>query len=346
MSDFLDRLGLTQPIIQAPMAGGFTSPDFVAAVSAEGAQGSLGAAYMTAEQIGDAVARIRSLTGRPFGINLFSGGYATRSDVDPAPMLALFAEIHAELGLPAPVLPKLAKDPFAAQLPAVLEAQPRVFSFTFGLPPAAAIAALKARDIVILGTATNVAEAKALADLGVDAIVAQGEEAGGHRGTFIGSFEDAMVPTLDLVSQIKAAFAIPVIAAGGLMDGRDIAKALAHGAVAAQLGTAFIACPEAGTAQTHKQALLNAKTDTTEITRAYSGRPARGLHTAFMARTKPEFILPFPQQNDLTRPMRGAAAKLGKADYLSLWAGRGVTRSRALPLKDLVRTLAAELQAA
>ncbi len=342
-NDFLQRLGIEHPIIQAPMGGGFTPPELVAVVSNAGALGSLGAPYLTPAQIAEAAAKIRALTDKPFNLNLFAGGYAAESRTDPAPVLALLGAIHDKLGIPPPVLPPLAPSPFDAQLEAVLEARPKVFSFTFGIPAAPALARLKQRGIVILGTATTVGEAQLLAAVGVDAVVAQGEEAGAHRGTFAGPFEDAMVPTLELVDAIVRNVTIPVIASGGLMDGRDIAAALKRGAVAAQLGTAFLACPECGASKTHKDALLSARTDTTVITRAFSGRQARGLRNAYIDAVKSDMILPFPQQNDLTRPMRGAAAKQDKADYLSLWAGRGVTRIRQMPAADLVKTLVAEI---
>ena len=345
-SEFLQRLGIAHPIIQAPMGGGFTPPDLVAAVSNAGALGSLGAPYLSPAQITEAAEKIRALTDRPFTVNLFAGGYAAPSHIDPAPMLALLGEVHEKLGIPPPVLPPLSPSPFEAQLEAVLAARPKVFSFTFGIPDAGSIARLKQQGIVILGTATTVGEAQLLAAVGVDAVVAQGEEAGAHRGTFAGPFEDAMVPTLDLVEAIARTVNIPVVASGGLMEGREIAAALKRGAIAVQLGTAFLACPECGAPAAHKRALLEAGQDTTVITRAFSGRQARGLRNAFIDAVKPDMILPFPQQNDLTRPMRGAAAKKDQPDYLSLWAGRGVARIRQMPAAELVRSLVAEIVSA
>jgi nitronate monooxygenase len=246
--------------------------------------------------------------------------------------------------LPAPVLPAPRADPFAAQLEAVLEERPPAFSFTFGIPSPAQIAALKARGIAVTGTATTVEEARLLAQAGVDAIAAQGAEAGAHRGSFAAPFADSMVPIATLVRDICASVALPVIASGGIMDGRDVAAALKLGADAVQLGTAFLPCPESGAPAAYKRALLAAKTDTTVITRAFSGRPARGLTNGFIAMVagKEGAILPFRQQNDLTRPMRNEAGKQGAPDFISLWAGQGVTRSRAMPAADLVATLLAE----
>ncbi|HXP72603.1 MAG TPA: nitronate monooxygenase [Stellaceae bacterium] len=345
---FLRSLGVELPIIQAPMGGGPSTPELVAAVSNAGGLGSLGAPYLTPEQILDAVRRVRALTDKPFVVNLFAGAYLTENAVDPAPMLALLEEAHAVLGLLPPVLPVLPPDPFPAQLAAVLEARPPVFSFTFGIPRPQDIARLRARDIAIVGTATTVEEARHLEAAGVDGVLAQGAEAGAHRGTFSGSFEASMISTLDLVRSISGAVKLPVTASGGLMDGGDIAGALKAGAAAAALGTAFLACPESGASEAHKRAVLGARADTTVITRAFSGRPARGIANAFIAtlRTREAAILPYPLQNALTRAMRAAAAQRGESGFLSLWAGTGVARARSLPAGELVSRLAAELSAA
>ncbi len=347
-SDFLRDLGIQHPIIQAPMAGGPATPELIAAVCDAGALGSLGAAYSTPEQIAADVKKVRSLTEKPFNVNLFAGGYAPETNVDAAPMLALLAEIHQALHLPLPTLPAWPKNPFAEQLQAVVEARPTVFSFTFGIPDSHAMARLKKAGIAMLGTATTVEEGKMLQASGVTAIVAQGAEAGSHRGTFLGSFESAMIPTLELLQSLRAAVSAPIIASGRLMDGRDIAKVLARGAVAAQLGTAFLTCPEAGTSEAYRRAILAARTDTTVITRAFSGRPARGLLNTFIAKLEghEKIILPFPLQNALTRPMRNAAAQLGESGYLSLFVGQGVTRARALPAAELIQRLVAEMREA
>jgi nitronate monooxygenase len=319
IAELLSRLGIEHPIILAPMGGGPGTPELVAAVSNASGLGSLGAAYMTPAETAQAVSRIRALTNRPFAINLFAGGRETDRAVDPAPM---------------------------QQLEAVIEARPAAFSFTFGIPAAGAVARLKELDIVIMGTATTVEEARLLLQAGVDAIVAQGSEAGAHRGTFAGAFEAAMVPTLDLVRGIGVAVPLPAIASGGLMDGGDIAQVIQAGASAAQLGTAFLACPESGASEAYKRAILDAREDTTVITRAFSGRPARGLANDFIQRVVGlgEIILPYPLQNMLTRAMRTAAAKHGDAGYLSLWAGQGVARARAMPAGELVRRLVEELE--
>jgi nitronate monooxygenase len=343
-NEFLKLLDIEHPIIQGPMGGGPSTPELVAAVSNAGGLGSLGAAYLTPDQISDAIRRTRALTSRPFNVNLFAGGWNIDQTHDAGPMLERLAEVHEKLGLPAPVAPTPTPDPFPSQLEAVLDARPPIFSFTFGIPDRDQVSRLKSRGIIILGTATTVEEARCLEQAGVDAVVAQGSEAGAHRGTFLDPsemFDSSMIPTLDLVRATAGAVSLPVIATGGLMDGRDIVAALKAGAAAAQLGTAFLACPESGASEVYKRAILAAKQDTTVVTRAFSGRPARGLRNTFIARLdgRPNHILPYPLQNALTRHMRTAAAQQGLPDYLSLWAGQGVARARAMPAGDLVASL-------
>ncbi len=348
LGGLLDRLGLTTPIIQAPMAGGATTPALLAAVSNAGALGSLGAAYLKPDQITEQIAQVRALTSRPFNVNIFAGGYTTTFTGNAQPMLHLLSEAHAKLGIAPPQLPTLPPDPFHAQLDAILQAHPAVVSFTFGIPIAATIQRIQACGILVIATATTAAEAEYAQQAGADAVVAQGSEAGARRGTFLALFDSSMVPTLALVEQIRRVASIPVIASGGLMDGRDIARCLALGAVAVQLGTAFLACPECGISPSYKQALLSARTDTTVVTRAYSGRPARGLVNEFIEelRGREDTILPYPLQNALTRPMRNAAAQQGEAGYQSLWAGQGVARMRAMGAAELVRKLTEELHEA
>jgi len=344
-SDFLKRLGIANPIIQGPMGGGPSTPELVAAVSTAGGLGSLGAAYLSPDQIVETIRRIRSLSSAPFQVNLFAGGWDANARGDSTAILEILREIHQELRLPAPEAPVGKPDPFPDQFAALLEARPAVFSFTFGIPRAEDLARLRERGIVILGTATTVAEAKLVADAGVDAIVAQGAESGAHRGTFAGPFDQSMVPTLELVRQIAGLVDLPVIAAGGLMDGRDIRAALEAGASAVALGTAFLVTPESGAPAAHKRAILDSTVDNTVVTSAFSGRPARGIPNTFVRRLaeRPDAILPYPLQNALTRVMRGAAALQGRAEFLSLWAGQGLARARAMPAGDLVKKLLEEI---
>ena len=283
---FLQRLGIENPILLAPMAGSGGTPELAAAVSNAGGLGAWGGAYSKPDGIAAAIRRMRQLTKRPFNINLFAGGYDGDRQVDPQPMLSIVREVHAKLGLPPPVLPPVPSNPFDEQLEAVLEERPPVFSFTFGVPSSVQISALKQRGIAVIGTATTVLEGRQLAEAGVDAIVAQGAEAGAHRGTFAAPFEESMAPLVQLVRGICESIALPVIASGGIMDGRDAAAAMKLGAAAVQLGTAFLPCPESGASPAYKRALLTAKNDVTVITRAFSGRPARGITNGFIAMVK------------------------------------------------------------
>jgi nitronate monooxygenase len=336
-------LGVEHGIIQAPMAGA-TTPELVAAVSNAGGLGMLPGAYQTPEQIADSIAATRRLTSRPFGVNLFAGGDEPDEGVDAGPMLAMLAEIHTELGIPAPSMPEGHAIPFDAQLEAVLEAEVAIFSFTMGIPSADQMAAMRARGMTTIGTATTVTEARQLAAAGVDAVVAQGSEAGAHRGTFAGPIEAALIGTLALVPQIVDAVSLPVIASGGIMDGRGIVAVEALGAAGVQMGTAFLTCQEAGIAAAWREAIFNARESDTTLTRAFSGRVARGIANAFIERVEqqPEAILPFPMQNGLTRPLRNAAAARGDARYLSLWVGQGAPLARDTSASELVARLVRE----
>jgi nitronate monooxygenase len=342
--NFASSLGIQHPIILAPMAGAASTPELVAAVSNAGGLGSFGAGYMTPAQIAETIAQIRALTSRPFAMNLFAGGFDGTGTRDAARILALMAPHHARLGLPPPPTPDDFLPPFAEQAQVIIDAQVPVFSFTFGIPAPEIIAKAKARGIKLMGTATTVAEARALHAAGVDAIVGQGSEAGAHRGTFLAACEDSLIGTMALVPQIVDATPLPVIASGGIMDGRGIVAAAALGASAVQMGTAFLACPESGAAEVYKAAVLAARDDATILTRAFSGRMARGLANSFTIEMKahPQDLLRYPAQNNLTRPMRTAAAKQGLADYLSLWAGQAAPLARAMPAADLVALLVRE----
>ncbi|HXU71743.1 MAG TPA: nitronate monooxygenase [Polyangia bacterium] len=339
-TDVQRLLGVALPIIQAPMAGGPDTPALAAAVSNAGGLGSLGCAYLTPEKIDAVVADVRQRTERPFALNLFIRADEPDDAAARERVLPPLGDFRRELGLPAE--PGLAPPPppFEAQLEAVLRARPRVFSFTFGAPTREVVAALQQERIVVVGTATSVDEAEALAALGVDAVCAQGAEAGGHRGTFLGRFEDALVGTMALVPQLVARVRVPVIAAGGIMDGGAIRAALALGAAAVQLGTAFLVCPEAGTAAPHREALASARR--TVVTRAFSGRAARGIRNRFSDAFERLEAAPFPQQQRLTAELRAAAVAAGRTDLMQMWAGQAAPLVRAMPAAALVETLARE----
>ncbi|RJF82176.1 nitronate monooxygenase [Azospirillum cavernae] len=347
--ELLARLGLRSPIIQAPMAGGGDSAALVAAVNEAGGFGFVGAAYLTPAQLTERARDIRSRTALPFGVNLFAPQpEPTASAALTEAAVARVAGFYAELGLPAPSAPAYPGDSFATLVPAMLDSGAAIFSVTFGLPPADVVSAAKTRGMRVMGTATTVAEALALEQAGVDAVIAQGAEAGGHRGGFIGDPAANLIGAMALVPQIVDAVGVPVIASGGIMDGRGIAAALALGATAVQLGTVFLTCDEAGIPEVHKQAILDAAIldaaeDQTRLTRAFSGRPARGLVNRFMEtvedRERPDAVLPFPLQNALTRPLRAAAGQQGRAEFLSLWAGQGAPMARRRPAGEVVAAL-------
>lgn len=345
-NDLTRRLGIDHPVIQAPMAGGTTTPELVAAVSNAGGLGSIGAGYMPAQALTDAIARTRELTDRPFAVNLF---IPRPFDVDTdrvAQANARLDTFRRELSIERPEPPTQYEQPFEDQFDAVAAAGVPVFSFTFGQLGAAHIQRLQKAGTTVVGTATTVAEARALAQDGVDVIVAQGAEAGGHRGTFLGPFEQALIGTMALVPQVVDAVDVPVIASGGIMDGRGLAAAIALGAQGVQMGSAFLTCPESGAKPAHKKALLDCGERATVVTRAFSGKPARGLANRFIADMSPlEAALPdYPVQNAWTKDIRTAAGQAGDDAFMSLWAGQAAALSRALPAGELLARLIADYE--
>jgi nitronate monooxygenase len=352
-------LGIELPIIQAPMAGAnATPPALVAAVSNAGGLGFIGAAYMSPDEIAEQAAAVRRLTARPFGINLFAPLDAPSANADggrvsapdPGAAIARLRGYHEELGLPAPAAPSPPRVRFDEQFEAVVRSGARAFSFTFNALASEHIAGARSRGLYVMGTATTVNEALILVERGVDAVVAQGSEAGGHRGTFAAPFEMAMIGTMALVPQVVDAVPVPVVASGGIMDGRGIAAALALGASAVQMGTAFLTCEECGAASSYKDLITQTPAESTRLTRAFSGRPARGIVNRVMREI--EFaadagaILPYPDQNSLTRAMRSAAAAQDRTEYLSLWAGQGAPLARRQSAAALMQRLSNGLDAA
>jgi nitronate monooxygenase len=333
------RLFDLPPVWMAPMAGEAASAALVAAISAGGGFGQLGAAYLAPARIGEIATDIRARTDQPFGINLFCPQPWLRDDPALDAYLARLADWHAELGLPPPVRPERFEEDFDAQLDATIAARPAVISFVMGDPGVARVAALKAQGFKVLGTATQVSEGRMLQASGVDAVVAQGYEAGGHRGGFLGRPEGALIGTLALVPQLVDALDIPVLAAGGVADARGVAAAQALGASAVTVGTAFLLVDECPLSPAYRAALLAATDADSTLTQAFSGRYARGLANRVTRELDGVALPAFPQPNAASRAMRQAAAKAGQADFLSLWAGQ------ALPLSRQPRK-AAELVAA
>jgi nitronate monooxygenase len=341
-----DLLAIEHPIIQAPMAGGPSTPELVAAVSQAGALGSFGHAYTAPPAMREEADAARRRTGRPININLFAAPVPDEPDA-AAQRAAIDAvrALYERRGVPVPerVPPPYAPD-LDAQIDAVCDIRPAVLTIHLGDLPAGTFARLRGLGMRIGSAATSVREARRLEELGADFIIAQGAEAGGHRGTFLGPAEHAMTGTLALVRQIVRAVRVPVVAAGGIMDGEGIAAALALGAQAAQLGTAFLLCPESGAPEAHRKAILAMDGDQTAITTAFSGKPARGVRNTFIETAERERwpLLPFPAQSKLTGPLRQASAKEGSPDFFSAWSGQAGSLGRALPAADLVRTLMAE----
>ncbi|KRE88366.1 2-nitropropane dioxygenase [Frateuria sp. Soil773] len=353
-ASFVRRVGIVHPLIQAPMAGA-TTPALAAAVSEAGGLGSLGAGYLEPEAILAQAADTRALTRRPFGVNLF----VLPDDFEPdmaavararARLDALMERegIEARTQLPARWAPR-----FSDQLAALREARPAVASFAFGLLSPAQLRELQALGIVVVGTATTAAETRAWAELGADAVCVQGAEAGGHRGTFLHAPDEAMVGLFALLPLALRAAAecapdMPVIAAGGIMDGRAMLAAEVLGAAASQLGTAFLGCPESAAAAAWKRDLPAAEDHRVTTIRSFSGRAARGLRNRYVEAMEGAMAeLPgYPALNALTAPLRRAAAQAGRGDLLSEWCGQAAALVRDLPAAELVAVLMDEYGAA
>lgn len=328
---------LRRPIVGAPMAGGISTPRLAAAVSDAGGLGFLAAGYREPEAVAAEVVELRRLTDRPFGLNIFAAGGEA---ADPAVVEEYAAHIGVEGELGEP---RHDDDHFDAKLALAAELAIPVVSFTFGAPTAAPIDALNAAGCAVWVTVTTPAEAEASLAAGADALVLQGFEAGGHRGTF-----DDLAPQdlglLTLLRLVAGITDIPLIASGGLFDGAGIAAVLVAGAAAAQLGTAFMLCPDAATSPAHRLAIeSDAPTD---ITRAFTGRRARGIVNRFMQEHGTAAPSAYPEIHHLTSPLRAAAKAGNDPDGFHLWAGQSHTRSRAIPAADLVDALAAETTAA
>lgn len=328
--------------------GGATTVALAAAVANARGFAILPCAYSSPEQIALDIASLRAATQRPFGVNLFIE--AQPYVVDAAAIARAhdrLGSFRAELGLEQPALAARPPEHYAAQIDAIVASRPAVFTFTFGIPNAGTLQRMREAGIVTIGTATTVAEARALARAGCDGIIAQGAEAGAHRGTFLGSVEASLVGTLALVPQIVDATSLPIIAAGGIGDGRGIAAVLALGARAAALGTTFLLARESGIAAAYRAALRSDAAANTVLTRAFSGRTARGIAnrvTRELAEST-DAIAPYPFQNAMTRDIRNAAAREGRAEFLSLWAGQAASLAREEDAATIVARLAREASA-
>jgi nitronate monooxygenase len=339
---------LRHPIVQAPMAGGVSVPQLAAAVSEAGGLGFLAAGYKTADGMYQEIKQLRGLTGRPFGVNVFmpQPEYADPAAVEVyAHQLAGEAAWYeTELGDPD----SGRDDGYEVKLAVLLDNPVPAVSFHFGIPAPEVLDSLRRAGTLTLVTATTADEALAVQNAGADAVIAQGVEAGGHQGSHrdIQENDGSGIGLLALVAQVRETVGIPIVAAGGLMRGSQIAAVLVAGASAAQLGTAFLVTSESGADPLHKQALTDPLFVRTELTRAFSGRPARGLVNRFMREHGPYAPAAYPEIHHLTSPLRKAAAKAGDAQGMALWAGQGHRLAREMPAGRLVEVLAAELEAA
>ena len=335
------QLGIRVPIVGAPMGGGPSSPALVAAVSDAGGLGSLAGGYLSPDRLRADIAAVRAATSKPFAVNLFCPTPATPTAEEIEMVLGVLEPYRVELGLPPrPTASGPWAEDFDAQVAVLVEERVPVTSFTFGLLPAEAVAALHDAGSRLIGTATTVDEAVSVVSSGADLVCAQGSEAGAHRGTFLADAEQSLVGTLALVPQVCDAVDVPVLAAGGIMDGRGVAAVLGLGAGAAQLGTAFLRCPEAGTAAPHRRALAAATETSTALTTAITGRMARGIENRLMRDLRDVAALPYPVMHTLTADLRRRAAERDDPELMSLWCGQGIRLGTELPAAELVRRLA------
>ncbi len=342
----LDLLRIEHPIIQAPMAG-FMDGNLVAAVSAAGGLGSLPCAMLTAEKIREEVSKIRVRPRKPINLNFFCHTAPVPNNARETAWRERLAPYYQEFDIdPAAPVPFSNRAPFdAALLDVVLETKPEVVSFHFGLPPAPLYDKLKREGFVVISSATTVAEARWLAERGVDAIIAQGFEAGGHRGMFLSENIFTQVGTLALVPQIADAVKVPVIASGGIADARGIAAAFALGASGVQIGSAYLLCPEAKVSAPHRAALKSARDDGTVLTNVMTGRPARGFITRIIREQGPVSDVPqFPLAAGALQPLRAKAEAQGSGDFSPLWSGQAAALGRELGAGELTAKLAAEAQ--
>lgn len=342
---FTRLTGARLPIICAPMAGGPTTPELVIATCDAGALGILSGAYTSPDTFRANIRQARAGTSGPFGVNLLLPEPYVIDEAQVLTALDLLAPYAADLGVRLELPDDVGED-VDALLDVALEERVAFFSFTFGVPQQDRLAAFRDAGCLTCGTATTLDEAQAVVAAGADMVCAQAGEAGGHRGGWLGDPAAEAVALVSLVPLIRDAVELPLIAAGGIMDGRGVAAALALGADAAQLGTAFLLCPEAGTSEPYRKALTSARETDTTLTRAFSGRPARGVGNRMTADLAATDLPPYPVMNALTRPLRRAAAQAGRADFLSLWAGQGVRAARALPAAELVAALERETERA
>lgn len=342
-----DRLGLDLPIVQAPMAGTST-PELAAAVSNAGALASISIASVDAVEGRRQIQALKALTTRPFNVNVFCHAPTPPDPARDRVWIDSLRSVFAEFGaVPPQALTEIYQSFLTddAKLAVLLDEKPAVVSFHFGLPQPEKIAALKAAGCLLVASATTPEEGRLAQSAGIDMIVAQGVEAGGHRGVFDPA-DDPRFATLPLTRLLARELDIPVIAAGGVMDGAGIAAALALGAAGAQLGTAFVSCPESAANPAYRAALAGPRAERTRVSPVISGRPARGIENAFMQRADEALVAGYPYAYDVGKALNAAASAQGDDGYAPQWAGQAAPLSRVLPAAELVEALAQETRAA
>jgi len=341
-------LGMKFPILLAPMAGGPTTPELVSAVSDAGGFGQFGAAYLKGKEIKDMAYKVQNSTNKGFGINLFIPHNPTYTEQDLTRATSAISKYYDLFDIKPPVNIANTMPNFDEQIKAVIESGTKLCSFHLGVPLKSDIEALKAVGILTTVSVTSVKEGEQAENLGVDFIIAQGSEAGGHRGTWVGDWRNSMTGTMSLLAQLKQTTSTPIIAAGGIMNGSSMAAAMTLGAVGVQMGTAFLTCPESGVNSRYKQALLDVIDDNTIVTQTFSGRPARGLRNNYIDEMEKSgaYTLPFPLQNILTSSLRKAASKENDTDYMSMWCGQAASLSRGIPAVKLIETILKEYEEA
>jgi len=343
-----EKLGIDYPIIQGPL-GGLSSQRLTAAVSNFGGLGSFGALNLSPEEIKNVISQIRSLTSKPFAMNLWvsmeDDGARSSDEAAFNRSLAPLASYFSELNAPRPEYKPYSPIRFEDQARILLEEKVPVFSFIFGIPPKEILDECRAKGIVTIGTATTPDEAVALQHAGVDAIVASGFEAGGHRGSFLRAAEDSVTGTFSLVPRTVDVVDVPVIAAGGIADARGVISAFALGAEAVQMGTAFLTCEESGASRIHRETLMQRKAEFTGLTKAFTGRLARAIQNRLMSELKQERaeILPYPLQRMLVRNLSIAAEAAGRADLMPLWAGQSANLSTCTEVSVFLNSLVEEV---
>ncbi|MGE0026281.1 MAG: nitronate monooxygenase [Thermoleophilia bacterium] len=334
---------LRHPVVLAPLAGGTTTPELVAAVGEAGGIGFIGAGYRTPDDLAAQVAAVRALSPTPFGVNVF----VPRSDpVDGDALAAYVRTLHADAARLGTEVGEARDedDAWDAKIAMLMRDPVPVVSFTFACPPPATVAALRSAGSEVWVTVTRAAEARAAAAAGAQALICQGAEAGGHRGAWDDRDDAESLGLLALLRLAAGATDLPLVAAGGIADGAAVAAVIAAGASAAQLGTAFLRAAEAGTHPAHRAAL--AEEGRTGLTRAFTGRTARGIVNRFMEEHEADAVVAYPHVHHATSPLRAAARRAGDAGGFNLWAGQAHVLAREAPAGEIVRTLAAEAAAA